>query len=444
MSGSTSSPTNTGKPVVVIAGRPNVGKSTLFNRLVGARRAITDAVPGVTRDPVEGYWDVDGKKVLLVDTGGFRVEGEGIDRLVSQRSLERADKARVILLMLDVLEITPEDEIFIESLRRYTDRVVLVINKVDNEGRTQDIWNFYSLGFDRVVGISAAHGTGIGELTDVVNDLLPEGPAEPETEDEPETVRIAVLGKPNTGKSTLLNTLLGSERSLVTDIPGTTRDIVEGMFSRHGRQFLVLDTAGIRRKNRVTDPVEYYSVNRAVKSLENADVVFLVVDILEGVSDQDKKIARLAVKQGKGIIIVMNKWDRVDNLPNRKAAETDRVRFLFPVLHFAPVVFISAKNGHGVDSLLKTAVKVYKQLHISVDTPALNKLLAEATEHHRPRGKRRYRTKYITQTGTNPLRFVLFVNIRKGFPRTWVGYLINRIREDFGVKDVPILMELRE
>ncbi len=446
MNDSTSSLTESSLPVVVIAGRSNVGKSTLFNRLVGTRKAITDEMPGVTRDPVEGYWNLDDGRVLLVDTGGFRLEGQNLDRLVSRRSMERTDRADVILLMLDVLETTPEDETFIETLRSYGDRVVLVINKVDNDKRLQDVWNFYSYGFSKVVGISAAHGLGIDELSDTVSELLPDGfETFRRTEKKhEETPGIAILGKPNTGKSTLLNTLLGTDKALVTDIPGTTRDVIEGFFSRQGQSFRVLDTAGIRRKNKVNEAVEYYSVNRAIKSIESADIVYLVIDVLEGISDQDKKIAQLAVKHGKGIIIVLNKWDMVDDIPNRKNAEMDRIRFLFPVLHFAPIVFLSAKTGLGIDVLISTTRKVWRQLHRTVDTPSLNKLLAEAAELRRPTGKRRYRAKYITQTGSNPLRFVLFVNVKKGFPRSWVGFIMNRIRKDFAVPDVPILMELRE
>jgi len=315
---------------------------------------------------------------------------------------------------------------------------------VDNEKRLQSVWDSYRFGFPTVVGVSAAHGMGIDDLEEAVSRMLPEGQEEQSEAPENEEIRIAILGKPNTGKSTLLNTLLKSERSLVTDIPGTTRDVVEGRFSHKGSEYVILDTAGIRRKNKVTESVEYYSVHRAIQSIESADIVFLVVDVLEGISDQDKKIAQHAVRQGKGIIIVMNKWDLVDDLPNRIAAETDRIRFLFPALHFAPVVFISARDGKGLDPLFKAAQKVWKQLHVSVDTPSLNKLLAGSVEFHRPRGKRRYRTKYITQTGTNPVRFVLFVNIKKGFPASWVGFLTNRIRKEFGMPDIPVLMELRE
>lgn len=444
MSDLISSPTDESLPVVVIAGRPNVGKSTLFNRLVGKRTAITDPLPGVTRDPVEGFWNIDGRRTILIDTGGYRIEGEDLDRLVSLRSMDRARNADVILLMLDVEETTPEDEAFIEALRPWAERIIVVVNKVDNEKREQSVWNFYSHGFSRVVGISATHGIGIGDLAAAVEELLPAEGSIPAVEEREEGIRIAVLGKPNTGKSTLLNTLLGTDRALVTNIPGTTRDVVEGRFSHGGRPFIILDTAGIRRKSKVSEPVEYYSVHRAIKAIEDADIVFLVVDILEGVSDQDKKIAALAVRHGKGIIIVMNKWDLVDDIPNRRAAETDRVRFVFPILHFAPVVFISARENREIDTLLKTALKVWQQLHVRVDTPALNKLVNEAAEYHKPKGKRRYRAKYITQTGTNPQRYVLFVNTKKGFPPTWVAFIINRIRRDFGIPDVPILMELRE
>ncbi|MBN2051194.1 MAG: ribosome biogenesis GTPase Der [Spirochaetales bacterium] len=445
MNDSISSPIKSSRPLVVIAGRPNVGKSTLFNRLTRARKAITDPTPGVTRDAVEGCWNLDGRNLTLVDTGGYRIDGESLDRMVSDRSLAKAAGADVIILLLDAEETTPEDEIFLEALRKYRDRIVLAVNKVDNPQREADVWNFHRYGFPKVVGISASHGLGIDELSEAVQELLPEDVRDaPEPPQADRYIRIAVLGKPNTGKSTLLNTLLGTEKSLVTDIPGTTRDVVEGTLTRGKTTFLILDTAGIRRKNKVTEAVEYYSVHRAIKSIEGADIVFLVVDVLEGLSEQDKKIAAHAVKHGKGIIIVLNKWDLVEDLPNRKAAETDRVRFLFPVLHFAPVVFLSALKGKGLENLFSETEKIWRQLHKTVDTPSLNKLLAGAVEAHRPRGKQRYRTKYITQSGTNPLRFILFVNKKEGFPKTWVNYLINQIREEFTLKDVPILLELRE
>ncbi len=444
MSDSTFFPSNPGLPLVAIVGRPNVGKSTLFNRFLGHRKAITDPTPGVTRDPVGMVWTHLDREVFLVDTGGFKVDQEGLDSLVTKRSLAVLSGADLILLVLDVTGITPEDEIFIEALRPYTDRIVLVVNKVDNPQREDDVWNFFSLGFSDVVGISSTHGNNFGDLEDIIFKRidfdLPRKGSHKVAE-----IRLALMGKPNTGKSTLLNLLTGQDRAIVSDIPGTTRDAVPGEFTYRGKNFHILDTAGIRRKNRVDENVEYYSVTRSIKSIEDADVVFLMIDSLEGLVDQEKKIAGLVVRKGKGIILVLNKWDLLEDKPNLLEAMTDRVRFVFPILDFAPVIPLSALKGDGVDVLMKSAVKVWNQLNLRIDTARLNKALESWKEYYEPPLVKgfRYKARYITQTSINPLSFVLFVNREKGFSEGYLNYIKNKIRKTFGFSSVPFVLEVR-
>lgn len=452
---------------VVIVGRPNVGKSTLFNRILGSRRAITDPTPGVTRDPIDVECSIAGTSCHLIDTGGFRLSNdEELGDEVVRRSLEALERADLILLVVDVALLTPEDEAFIERLRRYSDRLILVVNKVDDPIRDSLVWNYHRFGFPRVVGVSAEHGRNIDALRDLIaeaaqrsgeedggedGDLpaLAEAREEIDSRGKPsgsEPVSIAILGKPNTGKSTLMNRLLGSERSIVSPIPGTTRDVIEGALSYEGTALRLLDTAGIRRKSRVEERIEYYSVNRAIRSIEEASVIFLVIDSAESVTDQDKKIASLAQRRGRGIILALNKWDLLKAVPNMRQALTDRIRFLFPALDFAPVVPISALTGEGVDELLKTAVRLWRELNQRIDTPKLNQALKRWNERYLPHssGRESFRARYLTQTGTHPLKFILFVNHRRGFPAAWVEYLRNNLRKEFGLAHVPLSIELRE
>ncbi|WP_319560863.1 ribosome biogenesis GTPase Der [Marispirochaeta sp.] len=429
-------------PRVVIVGRPNVGKSTLFNRLIGHRVAITDPTPGVTRDPVEARWEMDNGAVMLIDTGGYKLEHQDLDTLVTLRSLRTLDDADCIVLVLDVTEITPEDESFIERLRPFAERVIVAVNKVDHEIREPLVYNYHSFGFSRVVGISSAHGRGISELTDEIIKIIPEWGR---VQEEEPAIRLAILGKPNTGKSTLLNRLCNDDRSIVSDIPGTTRDVVEGSFQYKHTLYKVLDTAGIRRRVKVTDQVEYYSVNRAIAAIERADIIFLLIDALSGLSDQDKKIAGLIVKRGRGVVMVLNKWDLMSGIANEAQAVEDRVRFLFPMLDFAPLVRISAREGEGIDNLLNTAHQVWKQLNRRVDTGELNRKLAEWTDHYDPPRDNRgqFRTKYMTQVTSNPVSFALFVNRPKGFPSGYLQYLKNRLRKDLGFTAIPLDIHLK-
>ncbi len=469
---------------VVIVGRPNVGKSTLFNRVIGRRRAITDPTPGVTRDPVEADCTIEGRAYHLIDTGGFKLDrGQELDDIVVHRSLDAIERASLILLVVDVTALTPEDEAFMELLRPYAARLILVVNKVDDSNRDDQVWNFYRHGFRRVVGVSAEHGRNLSELLELIAEAAATEPGTTGGEEAAAgeggvaggeaaagsavgiaggeaagggaaTVRravenelsVAILGKPNTGKSTLMNRLSGSERSIVSPVPGTTRDVIEGGFVHGGLTVRLLDTAGIRRKSRVEERLEYYSVNRAIRSIEEAAVVLLVIDSVESVTDQDKKIASLAARRGRGIILVLNKWDMLSPVPNMRVAMTDRIRFYFPALDFAPVVPISALTGDGIPSLLQTIAQVWRELNRRIDTPKLNQALKRWNDRYLPHSSSQasFRARYLTQIGILPLRFLLFVNRRKGFPSSWVEYLRNNLRKEFGMAHVPIEIELRE
>ncbi len=435
-------------PEVIIAGRPNVGKSTLFNRFIKKRKSITDPTPGVTRDPVSEVCILDNIRIRLTDTGGVKAEQEGLDNLVTDKSLKMMEKADLILFILDVKEITGEDETFIEKLRRFNDRIILVVNKIDYPEKENEMWNYYSYGFENVIGISSSHGYNIGELEEKIGEFLREHCDIDETDysEEEYNVRLALLGKPNTGKSTLNNLLTGKDNSIVSDIPGTTRDIVEGDFIHKNIYYQIMDTAGIRRKNKVTDNVEYYSVSRAIKAIENADVVLLMIDGVEGLSEQDKKIAGQIVKKGKGVIIVLNKWDMLAKVPNLINAIEDRIRFIFPILEFAPIVPISALENQGIDELMKNVYKVWRQLNTRVSTSSLNKALKEWVEDNPPPSVSgvRYKIRYMTQTSANPSKFLLFVNKSKKFPAFYVSYIKNKIRKSFGVGSIPVELSLKE
>jgi len=435
-----------GMPVVAVIGRPNVGKSTLFNRMLGRRKAITDPTPGVTRDPVEGIYSFDNRSVKLIDTGGYKVEQEGLDSLVSKRSIEVMEKADLVLFLMDVMEITPEDEALMKILRKYSKKVLVVVNKVDNQGREAEVWNYYSLGFDHVVGMSAEHGLGLTELDEKIEELIDFDIIREKEDNSQHQISLAIMGKPNTGKSTLTNRLLGRNASIVSNIPGTTRDIVEGTFDHSNKVYKVLDTAGIRRKKKVGENVEYYSVNRAFKSIEEADVVLLMIDAVEGLADQDKKIAAQIVKKGRGVILVLNKWDKLKEIPNQMEAVKDRIKFLFPILSFAPVIPISALTGEGVDKVLSQVQNVWTQLNKRVETARLNEALKRWIENQEPprHSNGRYKMLYGTQFKANPVQFVFFINKKNGFPDSYLQYITNNIRKDLGFSSIPLHVDLKE
>ncbi|MBR1404919.1 MAG: ribosome biogenesis GTPase Der [Treponema sp.] len=437
-------------PTVVIAGRPNVGKSTLFNRFMHRRLAIVDPTPGVTRDPVEAMAFIMGKPVHLVDTGGYKLDRDPtsreseMDELVVQKTVATIKTADKILLLLESGVITGEDEEFIQLLRPYWNRLIVAVNKCEG-GKGEDVsWNYLQYGFKELVFISADHGDHITDLaTKIVADLDFSKVEEGEKPQDP--IRIAILGKPNTGKSTLSNRLTHSEKSIVSDYAGTTRDVVEGKFSYAGRNFEIMDTAGIRRKKKVHENVEYYSVNRAIKTLDKCDVVFLMIDAQEGLADQDKKICSLAYERGRGIIFVLNKWDTQEQSKKTLRSTVDYIKTMFGHMNWAPILPLSALHGEGIKDLLNKAIELYEQLTRRVETSALNKALSDWLFHYPPPASKaiHFKIRYMTQTSTNPVAFRIFCTSPDNVPESYVTYLKNSIRKDLGFDQIPVELNLK-
>ena len=449
-------------PIVVLAGRPNVGKSTLFNRLLRKRKAITDSTPGVTRDPVEKDCFINGKPLRLIDTGGFKLaEREEMDKLVFEKTLAAIKKADLIVLLLEAGEITSEDEELIELLRPHREKLIVTVNKTEGGRLQADSWNVLTFGFDKVFMISAEHGDNIGDLEQEITKQLDFSRVEEAGWGQSSSlssfsnsssiskanskISVALLGKPNTGKSTLSNRLTATNASIVSAIPGTTRDTVEGDFSWKSRNFVIMDTAGIRRKPKVTENIEYYSVNRAIKTINEVDIVVLMIDAEEGFSEQDKKIAALAHDKGRGIIITLNKWDTMPQ--DKKAFKTisDRINFLFGQMEYAPIIPISAKNGSGVDKLMGTIIKMYSQLNLRIGTSQLNQALEKwLLEYPPPSGPRtRFKIKYAVQKSANPARFILFASRSRVVSESYISYIRNKIRKELGFSLIPILIEIK-
>ena len=439
-----------GLPLLVIAGRPNVGKSTLFNRFMQRRLAIVDPTPGVTRDPVEGTAMINGKPVHIVDTGGYKLQrDEGtmeavLDELVVERSLEMIEKADVILLLLEAGQITGEDEEFIIQLRPHWNKVIAAVNKTEGGKNESVSWNYAQFGFKNLFFISAEHGDNISDLSKCLVSKLDFSNVREITEEEI-PIRIALMGKPNTGKSTLSNRLTHSNASIVSDYAGTTRDTVEGGFSYGGKNFIVLDTAGIRRKARVHENVEYYSVNRAIKTLDRCDIVFLMIDAQEGLSEQDKKICSLAFERGRGIIFILNKWDTQEQ--DRKTFRKTRewINIMFGQMEYAPILPLSALNGTGIKDLLNEAIEIYKQLNHKVETAALNMALKDWLFKYPPPASKtaHFKIRYMTQKSTNPVNFLIFATRPEVVPETYITFLKNRIREDLGFDKIPVQLEMK-
>ncbi|MDR2740140.1 MAG: ribosome biogenesis GTPase Der [Treponema sp.] len=441
-------------PTVVLVGRPNVGKSTLFNRLLHKRRAITDPTPGVTRDPVVMDTFINGRPLRLMDTGGFKLDRKAdggrdvpddtLDDLVLERTLGSLERADLILLILEAGELKAEDEEFIGLLRPYQNKLLAVVNKTEGGRRENESWNILSYGFDQVLMVSAEHGDNVGDLENAVTARLDFSKVELDDSDE-RPIRIAIVGKPNTGKSTLSNRLTASAASIVSGVPGTTRDVVEGTFSYKNRDFQVLDTAGIRRKSKVTENIEYYSVNRAIKSMDDADIVFLMIDALDGLSDQDKKIAALADERGRGLVMVLNKWDTMPDVKNTFTAVQDRIHFLFGQMEYAPIMPVSARDGTGLDELLNITIRMYSQLNRHTDTGALNQALERWLLDFPPPGgvRTRFKLKYAVQVSDNPIRFIFFASRPKAVGESYISYLRNKIRRDLGYSLIPLGIEIR-
>ncbi|MDR2602534.1 MAG: ribosome biogenesis GTPase Der [Spirochaetaceae bacterium] len=438
-------------PVVVIAGRPNVGKSTLFNRLIGRRRSITGPLPGLTRDPVAEDAVILEKPVRLVDTGGFKLDragdeaAESIDELVVDRALSAIENASAVVLLLEAGNITAEDEDFIKTLRPLRGKLIAAVNKTEGGRKVEEAWNLLSYGFETIHMISAEHGDNIEELKKAIISKLDFSKLSAAEAEDGEVVRITLTGKPNTGKSTLSNRLTASSASIVSPIPGCTRDVVEGEFLWNGRRFLVCDTAGIRRKTKVTEDVEYFSVNRAIKTMDEADIVVILIDAREGLSEQDKKIAALACERGRGVIFLLNKWDMTSGLKNEFTAVCDKIRYFFGKMSWAPILAASALTGEGVDKFLQTCVKMRSELLTRVDTAVLNDALERwQAERPPPSGPlTRFKIKYGVQISANPVVFRLFASRPEACKESYVSYLQRKMRSDLGFSSIPLRVEIK-
>ena len=438
-------------PLIVIAGRPNVGKSTLFNALTHTNRAITDPTPGVTRDPVEGTCFLDGKPVHLMDTGGYKLtrdftsrESE-MDDLVVEKTVEMLTRADRILLLLDATEITAEDEELIQHLRPYWNKLIAAVNKTEGGKNESLAYNYLQFGFKSLTLISASHGDNLPELQRAMVDGLDFSRVTEGSETE-RPIRIAILGKPNTGKSTLSNALTHTNASIVSDYAGTTRDVVEGSFRYNGKDIQILDTAGIRRKSKVTEDVEYYSVNRAIKTLDECDIVFLMIDAKDGLTEQDKKITSLAYERGRGIIFILNKWDTMEDQSTRAEKKAfEYIRTMFAQMQWAPIVTLSAKNRDGLKNLMNTALMLFEQLTRKVETASLNLALNDWLAKYPPPATKaiHFKVRYITQTSVNPVNFLIFATRPENVPGSYVTYLKNRVREDLGFDHIPVQIEMK-
>ena len=434
------------KPVVAVVGRPNVGKSTLFNVLAGSRISIIEDTPGVTRDRI--YADVEwlGRAFTLVDTGG--IEPESSDVILSQMREQAQiaiDTADVIIFMTDMKQgLVDADDKVADMLRRSHKPIVLAVNKVDSFARDQaDVYEFYNLGIGDPVAISSANRTGIGDLLDEVIRHFPEQEAADEEDTRP---RIAIVGKPNVGKSSLINHLLGENRLIVSDIAGTTRDAVDTVVTHEGKEYVFIDTAGLRRKNKIKEDLERFSIIRAVSAIERADVVVVVIDATEGVTEQDAKITGIAHDRGKGLIIAVNKWDAIEK-DDRTIYEFQRkVEQILTFASYAQTVFISAKTGQRVSRLFENIDLVIQNQNLRVGTGVLNEIMSEAVAMQQPptdKGKR-LKLFYITQVAVKPPTFVVFVNDRQLMHFSYTRYLENRIRDTFGFKGTALKFIIRE
>lgn len=434
------------KPVVAIVGRPNVGKSTLFNVLAGEMISIVKDTPGVTRDRI--YADVTWLEhsFTLIDTGG--IEPESSDIILSQmrdQAQIAIDTADVIIFITDVKQgLVDSDAKVADMLRRSRKPVILVVNKVDSlQKYMMDVYEFYNLGIGEPIAISAANRTGIGDMLDEVVKEFPEDAGEEEEDDIP---RIAVVGKPNVGKSSLVNRLLGEDRVIVSDIAGTTRDAVDTKVKWQGKEYIFIDTAGLRRKGKVKEEIERYSVIRTVTAVERAHVVVILIDAVEGVTEQDAKIAGIAHEKGKGVIIAVNKWDAIEKDDRTIYKYTSRIREVLAYMPYAEIVFISAKTGQRIPRLFETIDAVIENQTLRIQTGVLNEILSEAVAMQQPPSDRGKRLKifYMTQVGVRPPTFVIFVNDRELMHFSYTRYLENKIREAFGFRGTALKFIIRQ
>ncbi|HRG81233.1 MAG TPA: ribosome biogenesis GTPase Der [Chitinophagaceae bacterium] len=432
---------------VAIVGRPNVGKSTLFNRLLEQRKAIVDDVSGVTRDRQYGVADWNGKVFNVIDTGGFVAGSDDVfEREIAKQVLIALDEADAIIFMVDAATgMTDLDDSMANLLRRSTKPVFLTVNKVDNNDRMLEATEFYSLGFEHIFFLAAASGSGTGELLDAITDLIKEDSAE-EAKEMEELPRFAIIGQPNTGKSSLLNALTGQERTIVSDIAGTTRDTIHTHYNLFQKEFVLIDTAGIRRKNKVNEDLEFYSVIRAIKAMDEADVCLLLIDAGKGITAQDINIFALAARKGKGIVLLVNKWDLVEKETNTaKEYEKELKQKLAPFTD-VPVLFVSAKEKTRIFKAIETGLEVYANRQRRVATSKLNDIILKAIEAYHPPVVRGHpiKIKFVTQLPTTVPSFAFYCNFPDDVKQPYKNYLENKLRENFDLKGVPVRLFFRK
>jgi GTP-binding protein len=434
-------------PLVALVGRPNVGKSTLFNRLTKSRKAIVDPTPGVTRDRHYETVTWDDRSFVLIDTGGIELDrNEKMSGFIQEQTWQAIQEADLIMLMLDGRGgLLAEDYEVVRLLRRSSKPLYHVVNKIDGpEQESKLVPQFYELGVDTLWAISAEHGYGVKDLfDDIVENLAPPVEIEGLPED---TIRIACIGRPNVGKSSLINRLLGQDRMVVSDIPGTTRDSVDTLLERNEKHYLLIDTAGIRRKGKVTDKLEKFSVIRALSAMERCDVVLLLIDAGEGITEQDTKVIGYALDRGRACVVLINKWDLVKGDKKQQKWIMDEVSMATRFMEFAPRLTISALTGAGLKKILPTINEVYQQYTLTFSTNRLNKVLQNATEAHTPplHKGRRLKFYYTTQISNKPPTFIIFVNYPKGVHFSYYRFLVNQFRSELGLEKTSIKIILKE
>lgn len=433
-------------PVVAVVGRPNVGKSTLFNKMIGKRLSIVEDTPGVTRDRIYSKCEWRGCQFMLVDTGGIEPNSSDVILAQMRRQAELAiENADVIILVTDVrCGVTADDSDVAAMLQKSGKPIVLAVNKCDSIGEPPlELYEFYNLGIGEPFPISAAHGHGTGDMLDSVIDMLP---SEEELEEDDEAVKVAIIGKPNAGKSSLVNRIAGEERVIVSDIAGTTRDATDTIIENEHGKFVLIDTAGIRKKSKITEKIEHYSVLRAYMAVDRADVCLILIDAVEGFTEQDSKVAGYAHEQGKASIVVVNKWDLIEKDNNTMNEYMTKLQNDFSFMSYVPFIFISAKTGQRVHKLYEMIDMVYQQNQMRVSTGKLNDVLAYATTRVQPPSDkgRRLKIYYITQPSTKPPTFVIFVNRADLFHFSYQRYIENQIRTAFGLTGTPVRFIVRE
>ncbi len=435
---------------VAIVGRPNVGKSTLFNRLLEQRKAIVEDTPGVTRDRQYGVAEWNGKTFNVIDTGGFVVGSDDVFEREIRKQVEIAvDEASLILFIVDTTTgITNQDEDMADILRRSPKPVLLVVNKVDNSQRALDATEFYSLGFENTFFLSSISGSGTGELLDELASHIPEEPASEEQElsEGDQIARFAIIGQPNAGKSTLLNALVGQERTIVSDVPGTTRDTIHTHYKQFGKEFILIDTAGLRKKKNVHEDIEFYSVIRAIRAMDEADVCFIVIDAEKGVTMQDVSIFSLASRKGKGVVILVNKWDTVEKETNTARDYEREIKQRIAPFTDVPVIFISALEKKRIFQAMEKGLEVYESRKQKISTSKLNDVLLPEIERYPPPMTRGHsvKIKFITQLPVVVPSFAFFANYPDAIKTPYRNFLENKVREHFNFNGVPVRIFFRK